>query len=64
MEDMVNGTLLDVLVRAMKLGRKLTAESQQYLCASIFKAVNWLHKQVGMAHLDLKADNCVFNNDL
>lgn len=39
-------------------------ETQQFLSAGAFKAVSWMHKATGKAHLDIKADNIMFDDHL
>jgi serine/threonine protein kinase len=56
-------SLLDLLVNAIKSGLHLSWRTKKYLCAQIVHCVHYLHKNRQMAHLDLKGDNLVFNED-
>lgn len=58
------GSLIDLLIKAIALKRKLSTGTQRYLCKQMVLALEQLHKVVGLAHLDIKPDNFVFCDDL
>ena len=53
------GTVLDLLMKAIDEGHKLSNELQQFLCSSIFRNIVEFHQTTGIAHNDLKPDNIV-----
>jgi len=59
----MNGTLLDLLVKADKKKIRFSKELQLYLCASLIRAVAYLHRTDRKAHCDVKPNNIIIKDD-
>ena len=58
-----NGSVLDFLIKAVKLGRRLSLDLQQYICKQICEALKYMHQVDLMAHGDIKGDNVMITDD-
>lgn len=58
-----NGSLLDFLLKAVKLRRRLSLDLQQYICKQICEALKYMHQVDLMAHGDIKGDNIMITDD-
>ena len=56
------GTLLALLMKANHHGFRLTIWLQRPLIKQLCSNVFYLHTAYGLAHLDIKPDNLVFND--
>ncbi len=58
-----NGSLIDFLIKAIKLGRKLSLDLQRYICKQICVALLYMNQVDEMAHGDVKGDNVMITDD-
>lgn len=59
-----NGTVLDLLMKANKLGRKISLKLQKYLFRSTILSLYELMSLSGLNHCDIKPDNIMLDDDL
>jgi len=59
-----NGSLLDLLMKAKTSRLGMTIEISMYFCRLVVQLVSVLHKTEQLAHLDLKLENIMINDDL
>ena len=58
-----NGTVLDLLMKANQLGRKISLRLQKYLFRSTILALLELNTLSGLSHCDIKPDNIVLDEN-
>lgn len=54
--------LVDTLMQANKEGIQLSWEAKQYLCSQVVHCLHYLNVEKRLAHLDVKGENFVFND--
>jgi len=59
-----HGTLIDLLINAQDKQLRLSTDLMKYLFRQIVDCLDYLHNVNGLAHLDIKPDNIVINDDL
>lgn len=57
------GTVLDLLMKANKLGRRISPKLQKYLFRSLLLSLYELMSASGLNHLDIKPDNVVLDEN-
>lgn len=57
------GSVLDLLIKAIKKGLVLSEATKKYLSFQVIKGILSMHYQ-GMAHLDIKPDNIMLTDTL
>jgi len=56
--------LVEAILQANKEGIQLSWEAKQYLCSQVVHCLHYLNVEKQLAHLDVKAENFVFNDQL
>ena len=59
-----NGTLIDLIMKAIKIEHQLSPELLGYLARQAVEGLMELHINQGLAHRDIKPDNIVIKDDL
>lgn len=58
-----NGTLIDLLMTVQDQDKKLSMELCKYMFRQVLDCLHFMHHVNKLAHLDLKPDNIVINDD-
>ena len=58
----INGTILDLILKARYNKIRLSVGLVRYLCLHLVKAVDFMHNKVRMSHGDIKLENIAIND--
>ena len=57
------GDVVDFFTKSSKKNINVSSKLREYLCSQMLKCIHVLHNS-GFAHLDIKPDNFIINDDL